>query len=87
MSRISEKNFLRVAEQALHALYERFPEPLSTAALSQEIGRDNEFVLRVLEFLEKKGMAKRTGNVARMRLWTITPAARKKYDSALQQSG
>jgi len=86
MSRISEKNFTRVAEQALHALYERFPEPLSASALSQEIGRDNEFVLRVLEFLEGKGMAKKTGNLAHVRLWTITPAARKKYDSAQKRA-
>ena len=87
VSRISEKMFTRVAEQALHSLYERFPEPLSTAALAREIARDNEFCLRVLGFLEKKGMAKRVGNLPQKKLWTITPAARKKYDSALQQRG
>ena len=87
MSRISEKNFTRVAEQALHALYERFPEPLSASALSQEIGRDNEFVLRVLEFLERKELVKRVGNLPQKKLWTITPAARKKYDTVLQKRG
>jgi len=54
MSRLSQKNFQKVAEQVLGILYERYPSPLSTNAISKEMGRDNEFTGKVMDFLHTK---------------------------------
>jgi len=54
MSRLSQKNFQKVAEQVLGILYDNYPSPLSTNAISKEMGRDNEFTGKVMDFLHAK---------------------------------
>ncbi|MDP2717167.1 MAG: hypothetical protein Q8P02_00330 [Candidatus Micrarchaeota archaeon] len=81
MSRISPERFKKIAEQALGVLYDAFPRPLSTRAVADELVRDNEFTLKVLEFLEKQKLAARVdqgkmGSLSRVVRWKITPSAR-----------
>ncbi len=83
MSRISPERFRKIAEQALGVLYDAFPKPLSTRAVAEELARDNEFTLKVLEFLEKQKLAGRvargkTGSLERAVRWKISPGARAK---------
>jgi hypothetical protein len=54
LSRVSQKSFQKVAEQALGILFERYPESLSTNAIAKELGRDNEFAKKVMDFLHEK---------------------------------
>ena len=88
MYRISEANFKRIAESALGVLYEKFPLPLSTTQVAAELARDNEFVLKVMLFLEKKGYAVRVGkgklgDLSRTVKWKISKQARETYEKHL----
>jgi len=85
MSRISKEGFKKIAEQALGILYDSFPVPLSTRKVAEEIIRDNEFTLKVLEFLEKQGLVTRmkegkTGLLEKTVLWKISNRAREKMN-------
>jgi len=87
MSRISQSGFKRIAEQALGVLYDSFPVPLSTRQVSEELVRDNEFTLKILQFLEQQRLAARveqgkTGPLERSIRWKITPAAKARMDAA-----
>ncbi len=86
MSRISEANFKRIAESALGVLYDHFPLPLSTTQLAQQLARDNEFVLKIMLFLEQKGLAANvmkglTGDLSRTVKWKMTKQAKDSYDA------
>lgn len=87
MSRISQPAFKRIAEQALGVLYDAFPVPLSTRQVSEQLVRDNEFTLKVLQFLEQQKLAVRVeqgkmGPLERSVRWKIAPAAKAKMESA-----
>ncbi|MEM4255472.1 MAG: hypothetical protein QXR53_04070 [Candidatus Norongarragalinales archaeon] len=79
MSRISQKNFERIAESVLRVLYDSFPIALSTTQVAQELARDNEFIGRVLEFLEKKGYVQRKARENRVD-WLLTRGMKAQYD-------
>ena len=84
MPKISERLFKRVGEELLRALYEHYPKFLSTFEVSWEIARDDEFCLRVLQFLEKNKLVYRKRgkdeNYARARLWKLSEEARKRFE-------
>lgn len=87
MSRISQAAFKKIAEQALGVLYDSFPVPLSTRQVSEQIVRDNEFALKVLEFLEAQKLVARVeqgkmGPLERSVRWKIAPAAKARMDAA-----
>jgi hypothetical protein len=83
MSRISKERFKKIAEQALGVLYDSFPTPLSTRGVADELVRDNEFTLTVLQYLESKKLVARVssgkmGSLERTVRWKISPNAREK---------
>ncbi len=82
MSRISQKNFDRIAESALRVLYDSFPIALSTTQVASELARDNEFMGRVLGFLEKKGYVQKRVKENRTD-WLLTKGMKEKYDKLL----
>lgn len=87
MSRISQAGFRRIAEQALGVLYDSFPVPLSTRQVADQLVRDNEFTLKVLQFLEQQKLAVRVeqgkmGKLERTVRWKIAPAAKSRMDAA-----
>ncbi|NUN11085.1 hypothetical protein HUU53_00365 [Candidatus Micrarchaeota archaeon] len=78
MSKISQKTFQKLAENTLGILYEHYPRAYSTTALANELVRDNEFVLKILLFLEKNGYVERKGK--KWQRWILTKQAKEKYD-------
>lgn len=79
MSRISQKTFQKIAENALGFLYEHYPRAFSTSAIASELARDNEFTLKIMAFLEKGGYAERKGR--KWQRWLLTKQAKEKYDA------
>ncbi|MFA6049448.1 MAG: hypothetical protein WC792_05895 [Candidatus Micrarchaeia archaeon] len=85
MSRISEKNFQKIAEGALSVLFEKYPSPQSTRAVAAELCRDNEFAGKIMRFLHEKRLVvqiknSRTGGAyEKWELWQLSPEVYKKY--------
>jgi DNA-binding IclR family transcriptional regulator len=82
LPRISERLFTRVGEELLRVLYEHYPKSLSTHEISWEVARDDEFCLRVLQFLESNRLVSRKKNSEKPRLWRLSEEAWKRYDEA-----
>ncbi|MBI2445451.1 hypothetical protein HYV43_03630 [Candidatus Micrarchaeota archaeon] len=87
MSRISQTGFRKIAQQALNVLYDAFPVPQSTRRVADELVRDNEFTLKVLEFLESQKLVLRVeqgklGPLERTVRWKISPTAKSRMDAA-----
>lgn len=59
MPKISGKLFERVSELVLETLFANYPQPLFTSQTAFQIGRDEEFTKKVLEFLEEKKLVER----------------------------
>ncbi|MFH1056849.1 MAG: hypothetical protein V1717_03585 [Candidatus Micrarchaeota archaeon] len=79
MSRISQKNFERIAENALQILYDSYPVALSTSKVAVELARDNEFAGKVLDFLAGKGFVLKKDKENRID-WLLTKGTKEKYD-------
>ena len=82
MSRISKKNFERIASDAVSVLHDAYPVPLTTRAVALELARDKEFVKRVLEFLESKRLVVRVEGYERWVKWKLSKAAKKRMDAS-----
>lgn len=87
MSRISQPAFRKIAQAALNVLYDAFPVPQSTRMVAEQLVRDNEFTLKVLQFLEQQKLAVRVeqgkmGPLERTVRWKISPAAKVRMDAA-----
>ncbi len=86
MSRISEKNFEKIAESALHALFQKYPSAQSTRAIASELCRDNEFTAKIMHFLHEKRLVSKVkssragGNYEKWELWQLAPEIYKKYN-------
>jgi predicted transcriptional regulator with HTH domain len=52
--KISDKKREKIFEQILFFLYSKFPQPMFTSHIAQEIARDEDFVKRLLKDLAKK---------------------------------
>lgn len=85
MSRISKKNFDRIASDALSTLHVSYPLPLTTRAIAVELARDKEFVKKVLVFLESKKLVVRVAGYERWVKWKLSRAANKKMDATSLQ--
>lgn len=85
MSKVSQKNFQKIAEQALGILFEKHPIPLSTTAIARELGRDNEFAAKVLGFLHEKRyvalarVAKSGHSYSEWKMWRLSNETYQKY--------
>lgn len=80
MSRISQKNFDKIAESIVQVLYDSYPIALSTSQVAGEIARDNEFTGRVLHFLMEKGLVSKRAKENRFD-WVLSKNAKEKYDN------
>lgn len=86
MSRISQKTFNKVAEEVIRVLYEKFPLASSTFEVAEEIGRDKEFVLKVLSFLEERHFVERLDvgksgeSYSKWKKWKLKREIKAKYD-------
>ncbi len=56
MSKLSEKKKQRISEQILSVLFDKFPNPLFTSQIANEIIRDHEFTKSLLEELKNKNL-------------------------------
>jgi len=52
--KISEAKLNKIKENILAALFSKSPQPIFTADIAMEIARDEEFVKKLLEEMEKK---------------------------------
>ena len=59
MPKINDKNRQKIKEQILQILFENNLKPLFTANIAEEIIRDEEFVLDLLNELNKEGFLKK----------------------------
>jgi predicted transcriptional regulator with HTH domain len=53
---ISLKNKNKIKEQILYLLFSKFPKPLFTAEIAQELARDEEFIKKLLIELHKDSL-------------------------------
>lgn len=88
--RISEQKKEKICEQLLAHLYAVFPRSLFTATLARELARDEEFIKKLLEELQRKklvaGVHKNKKGILyqRRKRWQLSPLAQRQYQ--LQQS-
>ena len=54
MPKISDQKIEKISEQILFHLYSIFPKQIFTSDIAKEIARDEEFIKKLLEKLEKK---------------------------------
>ena len=91
MSRVSQKSFQKVAEQVLGILFESYPSPLSTNAISKELGRDNEFMGKVMDFLHEKRfvalcrVSKSGKQFSTRKCWRLSTDTHMKYSHMTQR--
>ncbi len=86
MPRISQRTRHRIAEQVLGLLLDKYPLPLTTREIADDLVRDKEFARSILEMLRSHGMvrtfAKRTGAAyARWLKWQLTDEGKKKLEA------
>lgn len=83
MSKVSGVTEEKVKEEILWVLYETGLQPRYTASIARELGRDKEFVMRLLSVLEQQGVVVMVGKGLRKRLWKLGDAAYKEYGKLL----
>ena len=71
MSKISEKKKDKIKGEILRVLYESFPNSLFTNKIADEIARNNEFVLKLLNEMENLKWVKKNKKIARTK-WGLT---------------
>ena len=54
MPKISDQKIEKISEQILFHLYSVFPKQVFTSDIAKELARDEEFMKKLLEKLEKK---------------------------------
>lgn len=90
MSRISDTKKEKIKNEILSYLFENSPRSYYTYEISEELARDDEFVLKLLLDLEKKKLVKRLKkstkghNLTKKKSWTITNEAYEAYKSLIQ---
>lgn len=89
MSKISKKKVEKIKEVILRVLYDAGIRGMFTKRISDEIARNDEFVLKLLLDMEKQGLAKQMKNTKkgtqfiRRKQWTLTDQAYEEYKKLL----
>ncbi len=88
MTRISKKREDKIKEEILGLLYENI-KGLSTYKISEEILRDDEFVLRLLNEMQGKGIVKQVKKTTKgeeyktKKMWGLSKEAFEAYKGLL----
>ena len=87
MPRISDRTRHRIAEMVLGLLLDKYPVPLTTREVADELVRDKEFVKSILEMLRGQGLVriygKKTGGAyVRWLKWQLTDEAKKRLEAS-----
>ncbi len=89
MSKISKKKIEKIKEDILAVLFEAKMRGLFTKQISDEIARNDEFVLKLLMEMEKQKLVKQMKKTKkgtefiRRKQWTLTDQAYKAYKRLL----
>jgi len=89
MSKISERKKERIKEDILSVLFESGIKGRYTYQIAEEVIRDDEFVFKLLEELEKKKLIKRMEKslkgrkLSRKKLWVMTDGAYDAYSKLI----
>ena len=85
---ISEEKKSKISEQILAFLYTLNPRPIFTAHIAKETARDEEFVKKIMENLQKQGVVLKVNKnplgkeYKRRARWKLTDAAYNAYKKA-----
>ncbi|MBS3150579.1 hypothetical protein J4425_02125 [Candidatus Woesearchaeota archaeon] len=79
MSKISEKKKDKIKGEILGVLYEHFPKMIFTNKIADEIARNNEFVLKLLNEMEELKWIKKNKRIARTS-WGLTLEIYNQYE-------
>tara|TARA_Y100000310_G_scaffold159627_1_gene159315 strand:+ start:69081 stop:69335 length:255 start_codon:yes stop_codon:yes gene_type:complete len=79
MSKLSKRFIDKIKSDILQVLYESNLKPLYTKHIGDEIARDDELVMRLLNDLKKENVVKNVGNYKRRKKWVLTNEAYNKY--------
>lgn len=89
MSKISQKKVEKIKEDILYVLYDSGLRGVFTKQISEEIARNDEFVLKILKAMEKQRLVKQMRNTKkgttfiRRKQWTMTDDAYEAYKSLI----
>ena len=89
MSKISEKKMEKIKEGILSVLFDAGMRGMFTKQISDEIARNDEFVLKLLKDLEKQKIVKQINKTkkgadfVRRKQWTLTNKAYDTYKKLL----
>jgi hypothetical protein len=82
MSKISEKKRDKIKGEILRVLYESFPNYLFTNKIADDIARNNEFVLKLLNEMEEVKWVKKNKKIARTK-WGLTLEIYNQYEEMI----
>ena len=84
MSRISQRVLDQIKSNILRVLYDEAPKALSARQIALQELRDKEFVLVLLQDMEKARLVKNvSAPSSRRKQWVMTDTAYKKYTELL----
>lgn len=85
MSKLSSKGVEQLKANILRTLYDESPRALSAPEIASLEIRDKEFILRLLQEMEKKHLVKNIApkHFSRKNIWIMTDQAYKKYKELL----
>jgi len=85
MSRLSSKGIEQLKANILRTMFDESPRALSAPEIASLEIRDKEFILRLLQEMEKKHLVKNVAptHFSRKNMWVMTDQAYKKYKELL----
>lgn len=79
MSKISERVIEKIKTDILYYLYQEGIKAKYTREIANELGRDKEFILKIIKELEKKNLVKNVLEHKVRRKWVMNDLVYKKY--------
>ena len=92
MPKISDIKKEKISEHVLSVLLDKYPEPIFTAHIAQEIARDEEFIKKILEDLKTKELITLINKnpkglqYSRRTRWRLTNKAYLAYSNSLSNN-
>ncbi|MCD4666297.1 hypothetical protein K8R47_00620 [archaeon] len=82
MSKLSKEKEDRIKEEVLRIIYENSPNKIYTNFIADELARDDEFVLRLLQDLHKNGFVNKLQK-GRRKMWGLPDHVFNQYKNIL----